>query len=497
MSISIRILTLPIPFLTLLAMTISGVMSIYAANLFVLLFLRLKPSPLKESPSNLSPSSKWPSVTIQIPIYNEGELLKEVFHNIVTLDYPRNLLQIQILDDSTNPRTRQYEKELQHKFEAEGFRYQEVHREQRRVYKAGALNFGLSHVKSDFIAIFDVDTVVPRSFLKETIPFFTQDPQLAFIQTRCSYTNRWHNWITGAHAIERDIHSIIEQPVKSLYNLLPNFSGQAGIWRTTVLTQCRWDENVITEDIELSYRVQAEGWNGLYYDGVTSQIELPPSLTDLKQQQQRWTTGFAQSFRKLWPIVITSANLNRIQKLEALLSLSIPFVHIIALTAIILWTLAAIIEPDATFDVWLGSKSVSYLLLPISTGSILATIIAIFYNTQNKRKIRTITTIPITLTLITAYLITNVKGALAGFFGINIAFQSTKKYGNTSQTTNTGEWTYSSSSVRSRIQHNMLELLAILLTGIGIILIILRGNAISAMPLGFIFFAWLVSVLKR
>jgi cellulose synthase/poly-beta-1,6-N-acetylglucosamine synthase-like glycosyltransferase len=406
-------------------------------------------------------------------------------------------LQIQILDDSTHPWTRQIEKELQHKFETEGFRFQEVHREQRTGYKAGALNTGLANITSEFITIFDVDTVVPCTFLKETIPLFAQDPQLAFIQTRCNYTNRWFNWITEAHAVERDIHSIIEQPVKSRYHLLPNFSGQAGIWRTAVLTHYRWDETVLTEDIELSYRVQADGWNGLYFDSLTSQIELPPSLTDLKQQQQRWTTGFAQSFRKLWQIIITSPNLNRIQKLEALLSLSIPLVHIIALAAIILWTLAAIIEPDATFDVWLGTKSVSYLLLPISTGSILATIIAVLYNTQNKRKMRTILTIPITLTLITAYLIANVKGALAGFLGINFTFQTTQKYGNIPHITTQKKSTFSSPTVQKRIQQNILELTAIILTISGIVLIVLRGNVISALPLGYIFIAWLISIFKR
>jgi cellulose synthase/poly-beta-1,6-N-acetylglucosamine synthase-like glycosyltransferase len=372
-----------------------------------------------------------------------------------------------------------------------------VHREQRTGYKAGALNTGLTYITSDFITIFDVDTAVSRTFLKETIPIFAQDPQLAFIQTRCDYTNRWFNWVTEAHAVERDIHSIIEQPVKSRYHLLPNFSGQAGIWRTSVLTHYQWDETVLTEDIELSYRVQADGWNGLYYDKFASQIELPLSITDLKQQQQRWTTGFAQSFRKLWQIIITSPNLNRIQKLEALLSLSIPLVHIIALTAIILWTLAAIVEPDATFDVWLGTKSVSYLLLPISTGSILATLIAILYNTHNTQKIRTILTIPITLTLITAYLIANVKGAVAGFLGINLAFQPTQKYGNNPHLANTKQTTFSSPTFGKRMKQNTLELIAIALTTIGIVLIVLRGNVISAMPLGYILFAWLISVFKR
>jgi cellulose synthase/poly-beta-1,6-N-acetylglucosamine synthase-like glycosyltransferase len=457
----------------------------------------MKASPHDQFASRQQSPTEWPSVTIQIPIYNEGTLLKELFHNIEVLDYPRNKLQIQILDDSTNPVTRQIEKELQHQFETEGFNFQEIHREQRTGYKAGALNFGLPQVTSEFIAIFDVDTVVPLTFLRETIPLFTRDPKLAFIQTRCAYTNRWFNWITEAHAVERDIHAVIEQPVKSHYHLLPNFSGQAGIWRTSVLTHYQWDENILTEDIELSYRVQADGWNGLYYSNLTSQIELPPSLSDLKQQQQRWTAGFAQSFRKLWQTIMKSSNLNNIQKLEALLSLSIPLVHIIALVAIVLWTLAAIVEPDATFDVWLGTKSVSYLLLPISMGSILATIIAVFYNAQNQRKIRTILTIPVTLTLITAYLIANVRGALAGFLGTNITFQPTQKYGNIQHTTNTMLGPTNTRTLGRRIQHNTLELSAIVLTMIGIILIAQRGNIISTIPLGFISLAWLISILKQ
>jgi len=266
-----------LPALTYLAIVVSASLSVYTFHMFALTLMVAKRI-FAQVGKDIDPPvpENLPIVTIQIPIYNEGPIVERVLENITVLDYPKERLQIQILDDSTDKETLQKEEWLVEHYRREGYEIELIHRENRNGYKAGALNNGLETAKGDYIAIVDADTISPKNFLKELISQFGGDEKLAFVQTRCEYADRWFNWVTESNAVAMDVHFLVEQPAKSWYNLLPNFSGKAGMWRREVLEKYGWDENVLTEDIELSYRVQIDGWRSLYTHNPTCLIELPP-----------------------------------------------------------------------------------------------------------------------------------------------------------------------------------------------------------------------------
>jgi cellulose synthase/poly-beta-1,6-N-acetylglucosamine synthase-like glycosyltransferase len=341
------------PTFTLLATMVSVLLSVYAFNMFIMSLI-VASKIIGHKAIDIDPLSPeiLPLVTIQVPIYNESTLVESVLENITNLDYPKERMQIQILDDSTDEEVLHKEESVTKLYIKKGYDMELIHRENRNGFKAGALNNGLKTAKGQFVVVVDADTISPQNFLKDLISVFNENDKIAFIQTKCDYSDRWFNWVTESSAIERDMHYLVEQPAKNWYDLLPNFSGKAGMWRKDVLSKYGWDESILTEDIELSYRVQIDGWKSLYLNSPTCLIEIPPSLTALKAQQKRWTAGFAQSFKKLWKPILKSNRLTLIQKLETLIFLSTPVTHLAAFAAIILWILAAIFEPEATLGLW-------------------------------------------------------------------------------------------------------------------------------------------------
>jgi cellulose synthase/poly-beta-1,6-N-acetylglucosamine synthase-like glycosyltransferase len=329
-----------------------------------------------------------------LPIYDEeASLIERLMKNVTQLDYPKEKLQIQILDDSENDDILENVKKLVKEYRKNGYDIELIHRNNRKGYKAGALNYGLKKAKGRFIAIFDVDTIIPKDFLKKVIPYFYQEEKLAFVQTRCIYENRWHNLVTRASAIERDVHFLIEQPAKSACGLLINHCGTAGVWRKSVLKEYRWDENVLTEDIELSYRVQADGWKGLYLSDIACIMQLPPSLTALKVQQARWTAGFVQSFKKLWGILINS-KISINQKLESVLHLSSPIACILLLADIFLWPLAIILETNVVLR--LQPEMIFFTLFTMMAlmGPFFSPIVGLYRSDVNKKWTEILLAIP-------------------------------------------------------------------------------------------------------
>lgn len=482
------------PTLTILATIVSAFLSIYTFNFLVMSLLAAKrifslgvgdaDPPL---PENL------PTVTVQIPIYNEGPIIKSVLENITSFDYPKESMQIQMLDDSTEKETLQKEELLQEYYREKGYDIELIHRESRKGYKAGALNNGLKTAKGDYVVVVDADTISPKNFLKELISIFNEHEKLAFIQTKCDYSDRWFNWITESNAIERDVHYLVEQPAKNWYNLLPNFSGKAGMWRRAVLNEYGWDENILTEDIELSYRVQIDGWESFYLQNPTCLIELPPSLTALKAQQKRWTAGFAQCLKKLWKPLLKSDKLSIRQKLETLIFLSTPVTHLVALTAIALWVLAAILEPEATLGLWLGTLAFSAFMAAMSAAANVSLIMGVLRS--GDRILRKLLTIPLTITVVTSNLFANARGALEGFLGKNLIFERTRKYGITHSTRKCDVKT--DFSLGSLVRKNRVELVAAIIMILATVKVLSQGQITSAFPLSYISVAWLISSFQK
>ncbi len=482
------------PTFTLLATIVSVFLSIYAFNMFIMSLIVARRI-IGHKAKNTDPLSPVisPIVTIQIPIYNEGSIVETLLENITNLDYPKERMQIQILDDSTDKEALHKEESIMRIYKKKGYNIELIHRENRNGYKAGALNNGLKTTKGEYVAIVDADTISPRNFLKDLISVFNENDKIAFIQTKCDYSDRWFNWVTESSAIERDMHYLVEQPAKNWRDLLPNFSGNAGMWRRDVLDKYGWDENIITEDIELSYRVQIDGWKSLYLHSPTCLIEIPPSLTALKAQQKRWTAGFAQSFRKLWKPLLKSDRLTPIQKLETLIFLSTPMTHLASFTAIILWVLAAIFEPEATLGLWLRTLAFSSFMAAMSIAAQLPVIVGVFRS--GKRLRRKLLTIPLTLTLMTANIFSNVRGAIEGFTGKKLVFERTLKYGITHKTRKHEVRT--DLRLGQILRKNIVELIAAVLMTVLTIKIFQVGQITSAIPLSYISMAWLFGSFQK
>ena len=269
----------------------------YGANALLLAALYLRRR--RDSAPHAPRPETWPSVTVQLPIYNEFYVVERLIDAVARLDYPREQLQIQVLDDSTDETTRLARARVEF-HRARGLDIQLQHRQDRRGFKAGALTQGLETASGEFIAIFDADFLPPADFLRRTVPHLVDQPGLAFVQTRWGYLNDRYSALTRAQTIALDGHFVVEHLGRNRNGLLMNFNGTAGIWRRQAIeTAGGWQADTLIEDVDLSFRAQLAGWQALYLPDVESPAELPPQTAAFKRQQARWATGQAQCLVKL------------------------------------------------------------------------------------------------------------------------------------------------------------------------------------------------------
>jgi len=244
-----------------------------------------------------------PLVTVQLPIFNELYVVDRLIDTVCLLDYPKEKLQIQILDDSTDE-TIALAASLAAKKREEGFDIVHVHRTNRQGFKAGALKEGIKSATGDYIAIFDADFVPHPDFLQKTIPYFFMDEKIGMVQTRWEHLNSEYSVLTRAQAIALDGHFAIEQQVRNSAGFFINFNGTAGVWRKSCIEDAgNWEADTLTEDLDLSYRAQLRGWKFKYLNNVTTPAELPSEINALKSQQFRWTKGAIQCAKKTLPSV--------------------------------------------------------------------------------------------------------------------------------------------------------------------------------------------------
>lgn len=260
--------------------------------------------------------NEFPVVTVQLPIYNELYVVERLIDKVCAFDYPKELLEIQILDDS-NDETVEVIAAKVAEYKNEGFDIQHIRRQERTGYKAGALKYGTQLSKGEFIAIFDADFLPSRSFLKETLPYFT-NPQIGVVQTKWTYTNADYSFLTKEQEFGLNAHFSIEQVGRNSEDHFINFNGTAGIWRKDCIEDAGgWEADTLTEDLDLSYRAQLKGWKFKYLEDVESPSELPVEINALKAQQFRWTKGAAECVRKNLSNVWRSKTLSVSTKIQA------------------------------------------------------------------------------------------------------------------------------------------------------------------------------------
>lgn len=308
---------------------------------------------------------EFPMVTVQLPFYNELYVVDRLVRSVCAMDYPKDKLEIQLLDDSTDETV-----ELSHRLAAEfrekGYDISVHHRTDRTGFKAGALKEGLQSAKGEFIAVFDADFVPKQYFLLKTVPHF-QNPQVGMVQTRWEHLNEEYSFLTRAQALALDGHFVIEQQVRNKAGFFINFNGTAGIWRKSCIADAGdWHADTLAEDLDLSYRAQLRGWKFVFLNDVTSPAELPADINALKTQQFRWTKGAVETAKKLLPSVWKS-KLPLSVKAECTVHLTsnivFPFILLVALLNI---PLVVIKNEVGGYDEYFTLMSI-FVLASIST----------------------------------------------------------------------------------------------------------------------------------
>jgi len=258
----------------------------------------------KQTSNHLAPAAP-PKVTIQLPIFNELYVVERLIDAVIQFDYPKEQLQIQVLDDSTDE-TVAISRAKVAEYQAKGYDIELLHRTDRTGYKAGALQAAMSSVKGEFIAIFDADFIPKTDFLLQTLPYF-DDPNIGVVQTRWEHINQHYSLLTKVQAFFLDVHFTIEQTGRNVSGYFINFNGTAGVWRAKAIMDAGgWKADTLTEDLDLSYRAQLKGWTFKYLEAVGSPSELPADMRAFKSQQFRWIKGGAETAKKILPSVIKS-----------------------------------------------------------------------------------------------------------------------------------------------------------------------------------------------
>jgi cellulose synthase/poly-beta-1,6-N-acetylglucosamine synthase-like glycosyltransferase len=295
---------------------------LYALAQLNLLFNYLKAQKKQDnSPKfDLSNPKEIPYVTIQLPIFNEMYVVERLLQNIAKLKYPREKLEIQVLDDSTDDSVITTAEQIK-KLQAIGLDIQHIRRENREGFKAGALKEGLKIAKGEFIAVFDADFLPQTCWLEKTIPFF-KDSEIGVIQTRWGHINRNYSILTKIQAFALDAHFTLEQVGRNSQGHFINFNGTAGIWRKTCIYDAgNWEGDTLTEDLDLSYRAQLKKWKFKYLENVETPAELPVVISAARSQQFRWNKGGAENFQKMLKKIIYCNTISFKTKIHGILHL--------------------------------------------------------------------------------------------------------------------------------------------------------------------------------
>jgi cellulose synthase/poly-beta-1,6-N-acetylglucosamine synthase-like glycosyltransferase len=306
------------PLLLALYYLVLGILAFYGVHRFVLVvrFLRTR----DRAPVRPAEPAEWPVVTVQLPLYNEMYVAERLLAAVARLDYPREKLEVQVLDDSTDE-TSEIVARLVEGHRRAGLDVHHLRRADRTGFKAGALAAGLARARGRFLAVFDADFVPRPDFLKEAVPHFAE-PAVGMVQGSWSHINRGYSPLTRVEAILLDGHFLVEHTARHRSGCFFNFNGTAGIWRREAIeTAGGWQHDTLTEDLDLSYRAQLAGWKFVYLPELAVPSELPVDVAGFKSQQHRWAQGAVQTGRKLLPRILGSRLPWKV-RLEALVHLT-------------------------------------------------------------------------------------------------------------------------------------------------------------------------------
>ena len=396
-------------------------LSVYGVHRYSLVYLYLRTRHKAPIPSKRF--ERLPSVTVQLPLYNERYVVGRLLKAATALDYPRERLEIQVLDDSTDETT-EIAKELVREYAARGHRVRYLHRSNRRGFKAGALAEGLKVAAGEFIAIFDADFVPPRGILRQMVEYFT-DPEVGLVQGRWTWLNRDYSLLTRVESLLLDAHFTIEHGGRSFSGLFFNFNGTAGMWRRSAIESSGgWEHDTLTEDTDLSYRAQMRGWRFVYAPHIVCPSELPVEMNAFKAQQARWAKGLIQNAKKLLPRLWRSPLPLRV-KVEAFFHLTANVCYPLMVALAYLLLPAMILRAHQG---WFEVLSIDLPLFLAATGSV-----STFYlvaqrelDPQNWKK--SIKFVPLLMAIGIGLSLSNTKAVFEALLGWKSGFARTPKY---------------------------------------------------------------------
>jgi cellulose synthase/poly-beta-1,6-N-acetylglucosamine synthase-like glycosyltransferase len=409
--------------LTIAYLTLLALIGTYGLHRYWLVYLFNKHR--KSLPRPEQRFEQLPRVTIQLPMFNEGSVAKRVIDAACAISYPADLLQIQVLDDSTDGSEKICAERVAY-WKAQGIDIELRHRVDRTGYKAGALAEAMPYATGEFIAIFDADFIPAANFLKRVIHHFT-DPAVGMVQTRWEHLNRKASLLTRGQAIFLDGHFVVEHTARNRSGAWINFNGTAGIWRAKTIEEAGgWQHDTLTEDVDLSYRAQLKGWDFRFLPWVTCPAELPPEINAFKSQQHRWTKGSIQTAIKLLPKML-KADIPFKVKLEAFFHLTSPMVYLyITLFALLFYPAIYVNLIPMAEGSW-GGVFIGLSLFMLGTASATA-----FYVTSQRYQKKgvwvTLLQVPMLMSIGIGIALNNAVAVIEALIGHESPFIRTPKY---------------------------------------------------------------------
>src|SRR6266508_1044874 len=373
------------------------------------------------------PLESYPEVTVQLPIFNELYVVERLVKATCELDWPRDRLEIQVLDDSTDE-TQFVVARLVRRCSEEGFNIAHVRRPDREGFKAGALEAGLREADGEFVAVFDADFVPPPGFLKATIPYFTYE-RVGFVQARWGHLNQSYSLLTELQSVIIDAHFFVDQVARNRGGFFMNFNGTAGVWRRAAIVDAGgWEHDTLAEDLDLSYRAQLRGWEAVYLPDLVVGAELPVTVSAYRAQQRRWAAGSLACAIKLLPKVLQAPISVGVQ-LQAILHLLGYGSHLCLLVMFLLQPF--LLTYSARYSQHAAVTAISPFWLLVATVPALAPAVYLGY-AQWRANGRLPARIPYIFgaSVLGAGIMLTIVSALArALFGKPFAFERTPKYG--------------------------------------------------------------------
>ena len=365
-----------------------------------------------------------PTVTTQLPIFNELNVAERLIDAAATMVYPRGRHEIQVIDDSTDE-TRQIVAAKVVELRQQGVDIKHITRKDRKGFKAGALRFGLDRASGEYLAIFDADFVPPPDFLLKSIPFFIADSRLGFVQGRWGHLNGEESFVTRLQSIGINGHFMVEQSARNFNGLFMNFNGTAGIFRkTAVLEAGNWQDDTLTEDMDLSYRIQLAGWRCRYLVDLVAPAEIPSNVNAFKGQQFRWAKGSIQTAKKLLPRIL-QADISGFAKFQAFMHLTHYLIHPLMLFLAVM-ALPVLLSGQPRLPAVLFFAFGSLLVLSCSGPSCLYVVAE---HALDKSRLKTLLLMPLMICFGCGLAVNNSRAVLEALIGRKSAFIRTPKKG--------------------------------------------------------------------